>query len=139
MPISDAQRARFREEMDRVGVDSKKAASVKARWKSGPKAGKPLSDSYISQALNKGRGSYQGMELICEATGGDWPYVKDGKRTPPFIKGQGPRSVTSPPLDFDALRDLIASALGIAGMSPQDAASLAKSVVKTWRDRQSLD
>lgn len=135
MPLSDAQRARFREELERKGVDSKKAASVKAKWPSGKKAGKPLSDTYISQALGKGRGSYQGLKLISDAFKLDFAYIESGVRPLSL-----PAPAHSPPhLDYGALAGLIQSALLLCGAKPQAASSLAETVVSTWRARQSLD
>jgi len=131
MPLSDAQRARFREELERKGIDSEKAASVKAKWPSGKKAGKPLSDTYINQVFNKGRGSYQGLKLISDALSLDWNFIENGKRAPLFVP---PPSAQQP--DYAMLLGLIESALLLCGAKPQMAKSLAETVLSTWQARQ---
>ena len=133
MPLSDAQRARFLEELERKGIDSKKAASVKAIWPSGAKAGKPLSDTYINQVFKKGRGSYQGLKLYSDALGLDFAYIESGKRPP-----TAPTPLAAPP-DYASLVGLIESALLLCGAKPQIAASLAETLVSTWKARQSRD
>ena len=141
MPLSDAQRARFLEELERKGVDSKKAASVKAKWPSGKKAGKPLSDTYINQVFRKGRGSYQGIKLLSDALRLDFPYIDDGTRTssaPAQPKAPAPAPSTRQP-DYAALVGLIQWALLLCGAKPQLASSLAETCVDTWKAQQSRD
>ncbi|SRR6266576_2208824 len=141
MPISDAQRARFLEELKRKGVTSQKAASVKVKWPSGKKAGKPLSDTYINQVLRKGRGSYQGLKLFSDAFRLDFPYIIDGKRTSSAPEGpkapEPPTPVRQP--DYATLAGLIESALRLHGAKPEAAASLAETVLATWKARQPHD
>jgi len=142
MPLSDAQRARFREELERKGVTSEKAASIKAKWPSGRKAGKPLSDTYINQVFNKGRGSYQGIKLFADALSLDYPYIIDGRRTisAPTADPKSPASAPAAPHpDYDALVALIQAALLLCGAKPPAASSLAETVVATWKAQQSHD
>ena|GEM_PF-3698930 len=77
---------RFEEELIARGITSDgaiswKEASLKAKWTAGKHAGESLGATYIRDTLMKeDRGSFEGVELICNAWDLDWTYVKTGKR-----------------------------------------------------------
>jgi len=134
MPIDAGMRKRFQEELDAKGIDNYKEASTRARWPDGRRFG----NTYIRDVLYKEkRGSYQGIELLCNALGLDWIYVKTGRRhqlaLPP------PTGSRAEHHDFAALQNLIESALRIFGASSPDAERTAKTVVSTWKAMQVHD
>jgi len=141
MPLSDEQRLRLRQELDRVGASKNlKEASTMIRWPSGPKRGRRVGNTYLRDVLNKpDHGTYQMIELYSAVLHMDWPFIKDGEPETlllPAPKGAVPAAHV---LDFDMLRDLIASALQLYGASPPDALLMAKRVLQTWKAHESLD
>jgi len=134
MPLTRGQRVRLQEELDDKGLTAKDA-SLRTKWRTGRKVGRSLNATYLSQVLSqKARGALDVIEWVCEDNGLDFQHVKTDKRS---SSPKGPPAAAAAPLDFDRLRFLIESALQVYGANPQQAVEMAKTVLSTWRGKQS--
>jgi len=144
--MDDAMRARFVKALEAKGITKGNWAEASVAVKN-PRTGKPLGNSFLRDAIMRGKGKDEYVQWVCAHYGISWDFVKFNKG-PMFqlLAIEGPRQPIEEPAPPDRilvdplrLTDAVEAACKMSGASPRRAARLAKDVLAIVQDRELPD